>query len=100
MTETATNSILLNQSVYDRGIAYPSDDEIKMIFVSSCIESVAAEIDKSPSDVYKRMVAVNLIHDYILKHYDVIHTESRENITKDIIEVLNLWEKKGGDTDA
>lgn len=87
-------------SVYDRGISYPSDQELRMIFASSCIEEVAKKTNCHASDVYKRMKKVGLIHDYILKHYDVIHSESRENITNDILDVLNEWELKKAKGDA
>ena len=37
-----------------------------------------------------------MIHDYIVPYYDTIHTESRENVTVEIIETLEFWEKKKG----
>ena len=67
--------------------------EDRMIFAASCIESVARKWNLPPNEVYKRMKRVNLIEGYILKHYDVIHTESRENITEDIADCLLQWEK-------
>lgn len=100
MTETIRDKDLHGETVYDRGYEYPTDEELRMIFASSCIESVAERLGASPSETYKRMRAVNLIHDYILKHYDVIHSESRENITRDVAEVLLMWEKAGRDDDA
>lgn len=35
-----------------------------------------------------------MIDNYILKHYDTLHTESREYLIEDVIECLNNWEKK------
>ena len=67
--------------------------EGRMIFAASCIESVARKWNLPPNEVYRRMKRVNLIEGYILKHYDVIHTESRENITEDIADCLLQWEK-------
>ena len=67
--------------------------EDRMIFAASCIESVARKWNLPPNEVYRRMKRVNLIEGYILKHYDVIHTESRENITEDIADCLLKWEK-------
>ncbi len=67
--------------------------EYRMIFVASCIESVASKLNCSSSDVYQRMQDVNLIEGYILKHYEAIHSESRENITNDILDCLNIWEQ-------
>ena len=67
--------------------------EDRMIFAASCIESVARKWNLPPNEVYRRMERVNLIEGYILKHYDVIHTESRENIAEDIADCLLQWEK-------
>lgn len=86
-----------DQSVYDRGYSYPSEDELKMIFVSSCAESVARKLKVPAQEVYLRMKRVGLIHNYILSNYEVIHSESRQAITDDITQTLLLWEKKGGE---
>ena len=45
------------------------------------------------------MERVGLINEYIIPCYDTLHTESRENVTDDIIETLLLWEQKKGATD-
>lgn len=42
------------------------------------------------------MERVGLIHDYIISCYDTLHTESRENVTSDIIDTLAYWEEKKG----
>lgn len=70
-----------------------SKDEIIMGFVASCIESVADRLGKDYTEIYDRMKAVGLIEKYIIPHYDVIHTESRENVTNDMIETLKRWEE-------
>lgn len=82
--------------VWDAGYPRPTEQERLITFVSSCVESVAERLNCKASDVYKRMERVGLIHDYIIPYYDVIHTESRENVTADIIETLEFWEKKKG----
>ena len=46
--------------------------------------------------MYRRMSRVGLIHDYIIPCYDTLHTESRENVTADIMETLKYWEEKKG----
>ena len=71
----------------------PKQGENRNIFAASCIESVAIALKQSPEDVYKRMKRVNLIDEYILPCYEVLHGESRENVTKDIIQTLELWEQ-------
>lgn len=84
--------------IWDKGYAYPTEQERVMTFVSSCIESVAIALHTKPTDVFRRMQKVGLIHDYLIACYDTLHTESRENVTADVIETLEYWEeKKGGE---
>lgn len=72
----------------------PSHDEIVMAFVASCIEDVADRLGVSYLDVFHRMENVGLIDDYIYPSYDVLHTESRENLTTSLIETLTRWENE------
>ena len=58
-----------------------------MSFVASCIEDVADKLGLDYAEVYERM-----IDDYIIPHYDVLHTESRANVTAGMIETLKRWE--------
>jgi len=44
--------------------------------------------------VFDRMQRLDLINNYIYPNYETLHTESRENIANDIIECMNIWEKK------
>lgn len=74
----------------------PSEEECKTIFVASCIETAAKAAGMTADAMYQRMLRVGLISDYILPCYEVLHAESRENITKDILETLEIWEKKKG----
>ena len=74
----------------------PSSAECRNIFTASCVESAAAALQQPVEDVYRRMARVNLIDEYIIPCYEVLHSESRENVTKDIIYTLELWEQKQG----
>lgn len=76
----------------------PSLEECKAIFVASCIETAAKATGMTPEDIYQRMVRINLIKDYILPCYNVLHTESRKHITEDILSTIEIWEKKKGVT--
>ena len=69
-------------------------EEIKLAFAASCVEGVARKLGIPYIEVYERMKKVELIDNYILKHYDTLHTESREYLIEDVIECLNNWEKK------
>ena len=71
-----------------------TDQEIIMGFVASCIEDVAEKLGVDYAVVYERMKAVGMMENYIIPHYDVLHTESRENVTAGMIETLKRWEEK------
>ena len=73
-----------------------TDQEIIMGFVVSCIEDVAETLGVDYAVIYERMKAVGMIENYIIPHYDVLHTESRENVTAGMIETLKRWEEKQG----
>ena len=72
----------------------PSRQECEMIFAASCVESVARECGVSPDVMYERMARINLIEEYILPCYEVLHSESRKNVTADIIKTMGLWEER------
>lgn len=70
-----------------------SEAEIKMIFVASCIESTARKLGISYLEMYTRMERYDMIDNYIRPCYEVLHSESREQVTNNIIEYLNSREK-------
>lgn len=65
-----------------------------MGFVASCIEDVADKLGLDYVEVYRRMESVGMIEDYIMPHYDTLHTESRENVTAGMIDTLKRWEAR------
>lgn len=67
-----------------------------MIFASSCVESTARRLGISTTEMFRRMKAVGLMEEFILKCYDGLHTQSREHVTEDIIGALKIWESKKG----
>lgn len=71
-----------------------TDQEILMGFVASCIEDVADKLGVNYAEVYERMKSVGLIENYIIPHYDVLHTESRASVTAGMIETLKRWEEQ------
>ncbi len=64
------------------------------IFASSCVEAAARAENCPVSDMYRRMQAVGLIENYIWKHYDSLHSQSREYVTEDVLDTLHNWEEK------
>ncbi len=70
-----------------------SKDEIIMGFVASCIEDVADTLGLDYYEVYQRMDAVGMIDEYIISNYEVLHSESRKNVTEGLIDTLKRWEE-------
>lgn len=63
------------------------------MFAASCVEWVAEELGCDYLEVFERMDKVGLIENYIIKCYNVLHLESRQSVTQDIVETLLLWEQ-------
>lgn len=80
----------------DKYTYHPSHEECKAIFVASCIEAAATASQMTEKEMYLRMMRVGLISDYILPCYEVLHAESRQNVTEDILKTLAIWENKKG----
>jgi len=72
----------------------PDKKECETIFAASCIESAARECGVAADVMYDRMARIHLVEDYILPCYDVLHSESRKNVTADIIKTMILWEER------
>lgn len=68
-------------------------NEIIMGFVASCIEDVADTLGVDYYEVYQRMDAVKMIDEYIIPNYEVLHSESRRNVTEGLIDTLKRWEE-------
>ena len=68
--------------------------QVIMAFVATCIEATARTLGVGYKEVYDRMNRLSLIDKYIYPCYNVLHTESRENIVKDLLNCMDNWEKK------
>lgn len=68
-------------------------NEVIMGFVVSCIEDVADTLGVDYLEVYRRMDAVKMIDEYIIPNYEVLHSESRRNVTDGLIGTLKRWEE-------
>jgi hypothetical protein len=69
-----------------------------LIFAASCVEAAARKVGCSTGEMYRRMKQVGLISGFILPGYDVLHTQSREHVTEDVLGALRIWEEKQGIT--
>ena len=70
-----------------------SDGKIKnsreLEFAVFCIENVAAKLDVDAKRVYQAFTEKNdILHGYIVPEYEVLHTQSREYIIDDLLEVM------------
>ena len=63
-------------------------DELKLAFAASCVEGLARKMGKPYGEVYERMHKVEAIENYILKNYDMLHTESLEYVFEDVEEYI------------
>ena len=56
---------------------------------------VAEELQKPATEIYDLMMQNRVLQDYIVEFYDVLHTQSREYIVEDIINLMKenqiLW---------
>ena len=68
--------------------------QIRLAFVARCIDAMARTLRQSYHDVFTRLKRLDAIENYIYPHYNVLHTESRENVVQDIIKLMNEWEAK------
>ena len=57
-------------------------------FVVFCIENLAKELDVNAETVYRVLKKSNIIEEYIVPEYEILHTQSKEYIVNDIINVM------------
>ncbi len=71
-----------------------SDDEVRMGFLAQCVEGVASALGKDYRDVFKRLEAADMTENFIVKHYEVLHSQSMDNVVDDIVTALKNREEK------
>lgn len=79
----------------------PVVDDRVMEFVIFAIESAAQKMGIPAPGLYNRLEKLNLIRNYLISGYDMLHTQSREYIADTLIEALDNWEayyKEKGET--
>lgn len=72
-----------------------TEEQSKMIFVSSCIEATARQEGTHAQGIYSRMMKVGMIDHYIIPNYELLHTQSRQYITDICLKTLHNWEAAG-----
>ena len=64
-------------------------DKKELDFAVFCIENIAEHLNLNGADVYNLLAAKSkILDDYIIEHYDVLHTQSKEYIVNDIVEYM------------
>lgn len=63
-----------------------------MEFVIFAIESAAQKMGIPAPVLYNRLEKQNLIRQYLINGYDMLHTQSREYIADTLVEALENWE--------
>lgn len=58
-------------------------------FVFFCVEGIAEKLNKDTVKIYDALTnESNLLNSYIIANYDVLHTQGKEYIVEDIIDVM------------
>jgi len=61
----------------------------ELAFAVFCIESVAEHLGINSAEVYEILKhKSDLLDEYIIKYYDTLHTQGKEYITADIIDIM------------
>ena len=59
-------------------------------FATFCIESIAEHLHLNGATVYKKLTHdSDLLDAYIIKNYDALHTQGKEYIVEDIIDIMH-----------
>lgn len=67
----------------------PIKDSKELEFAVFCIENVAARLGVSAENVYDAFTdKSNILNGYIVPEYEILHTQSKEYIINDIIELM------------
>jgi len=56
------------------------------------IEQAAIRMQVPSADMYRRLKAQGLIHNYLLSYYEELHTQSAEWLAETTVETLKNWE--------
>lgn len=64
-----------------------NSDELE--FAIFCIENIAAKLGVNAENVYTALTEKSsILNDYIIPEYEMLHTQSKEYIVNDILDVM------------
>ena len=68
-------------------------------FAVMAIEGSAKKLNVPGNVMFNRLKEQNIIHSRLLKHYELLHTQSLGWVVDDTIETLENWEKERKEND-
>lgn len=72
----------------------PDENYRKIHFAVMAIESGAKKLNISGREMEQRLQKQDLINRRLIRHYDLLHTQSLEYVADDITETLINWENE------
>ena len=81
---------MLNQT---KGVLMMSNEQIansdELEFAVFCIENVAARLNMNAEHIYQKFTTdSNILNGYIIPEYEILHTQGREYMVNDILDVM------------
>lgn len=65
-----------------------TDEEL--YFAIYCITALSRNLNMDPSDIYELISEkTNILDEYIIKYYDILHTQGEDYIVSEIVQLLN-----------
>lgn len=62
----------------------------QLYFAIYCITALGCNLNMIPSDIYILLTEdTKILDEYIIKHYDILHTQSEDYIISEIVKLLN-----------
>lgn len=64
-------------------------NENELEFAIFCIENLAVKLQKNPEDLFSILTEdTDILYGYIIPSYDVLHTQGKDYILNDIIDLM------------
>ncbi len=80
---------IIYMTIYNRTPAYD-----RIHFAMMALESGAKRLGITPQAMYRRLKRQDLIRQRLIRHYDLLHTQSLDYVADDIVETLKNWEEE------
>lgn len=58
-------------------------------FITYCVSKLAARLQLTQSEVYRRLYSTGILYDYMVPSYDVLHTFGSAYLMEDIIDFMH-----------